>query len=99
MQESRSNCQNSRLYRKEGVTEQSQQAHDGEDRLPDKLHVRRPGVVDLEAGGQRALGEGVRVVAEEGVVVAQQGVVDGAVGVGEQQVLVLVDHLLKKNSQ
>lgn len=51
-------------------------------------------VVDLEAGGERALAEGVGVVAEEGVVVAQQGVVDGAVGVRQQQVLVLLDHLL-----
>lgn len=55
--------------------------------------MRRPGVVDLEAGGQCALGEGVSVVAEEGVVVAQQGVVDGAVGVCQQQILVLVYYL------
>lgn len=54
------------------------------------------GVVDLEACGQRALGEGVRVVAEEGVVVAEQGVVDGAVWVSQQQILVLVDYLLKR---
>jgi len=56
--------------------------------------VRRLGVVDLEAGRQRALGEGVRVVAEEGVVVAEQGVVDGAVWVSQEQILVLVYHLL-----
>lgn len=56
--------------------------------------MRRLSVVDLETGGQRPLGEGVRVVAEEGVVVAQQGVVDGAVGVSDQQVLMLVYHLL-----
>ena len=52
------------------------------------------GVVDLEAGGQGALGEGVRVVAEEGVVVAQQGVVDAAAGrSARDQGLVLSDHL------
>lgn len=59
----------------------------------------RLGVVDLEASGQRALGEGVWVVAEEGVVVAQQGVVDGAVGVCQQQILVLVYDLLKAAGQ
>lgn len=57
--------------------------------------MRRLGVVDLEASGQCALGELVRVEAEEGVVVAQQGVVDGAVRVCQQEVLVLLDHLLK----
>ena len=55
----------------------------------------RLGVVDLEAGGQGALGEGVRVVAEEGVVVAQQGVVDAPAGrPARHQVLVLSDHLV-----
>lgn len=58
--------------------------------------MRRLGVVDLEAGGQCALGELVRVEAEEGVVVAQQGVVDGAVRVCQQEVLVLLDHLLEE---
>ena len=53
----------------------------------------RLGVVDLEAGCQGALGEGVGVVAEEGIVVAQQGVVDGVVAVSQQQVLVLGDNL------
>ena len=55
----------------------------------------RLGVVDLEAGGQGALGEGVRVVAEEGVVVAQQGVVDAAAAGRPEghQGLVLSDHL------
>ena len=55
----------------------------------------RLGVVDLEAGGQGALGEGVRVVAEEGVVVAQQGVVDAAAAGHPEghQGLVLSDHL------
>lgn len=57
--------------------------------------MRRLGVVDLEASGKRALGEGVRVVAEEGVVVAEQGVVDGACWVRQQQVLVLVYNLLR----
>lgn len=39
--------------------------------------MRRVGVVDLEASGERALGEGVWVVAQEGVVIAQKRVVDG----------------------
>lgn len=43
--------------------------------------MRGLSVVNLEAGGQRALGERVWVVAEEGIVVAQQGVVDGVVWV------------------
>lgn len=55
--------------------------------------MRRLGVVDLEAGSQCALGEGVRVVAEEGIVIAEQGVVDGAVWVCQQQILVLVYYL------
>lgn len=63
------------------LTKQSQQAHGGEDRLPDKLHMRRLGVVDLETGGQGSLCEGKRVVTKEGIVVAKEGVVDGAVGV------------------
>lgn len=61
--------------------------------------MRRLGVVDLEAGGERALGEWMWVVAEEGVVVAQQGVVDGAVGVCQQQILVLVYYLLEGAGQ
>ena len=61
--------------------------------------MRRLGVVDLETGGQRALGEGVRVVAEEGIVVAQQGVVDGAVRVCQEQILVLAYYLLKRERQ
>lgn len=61
--------------------------------------MRRLGVVDLEASGQCALGELVRVEAEEGVVVAQQGVVDGAVRVCQQEVLVLLDHLLEEAGQ
>lgn len=61
--------------------------------------MRRLGVIDLEAGGQRALGEGVRVVAEEGIVVAEQGVVDGALRVGQQQILVLVYYLLEGAGQ
>lgn len=56
--------------------------------------MRGVGVVDLEASGQRALGEGVWVVTQEGVVVAQQGVVDG-VWVSQQQILVLLDHLTR----
>lgn len=54
----------------------------------------RLGVVNLEAGGQRALGEGVWVVAEEGIIIAQQCVVDGAVWVRQQEILVLVYYLL-----
>lgn len=73
------------------LTKQRQQAHDHQDRLPQQLDVGRPGVVDLEAGGQRALGEGVWVVAEEGIVVAQQGVVEDE----RHQVLVLIDHLVR----
>lgn len=61
--------------------------------------MRRLGVVDLEAGSQRALGEGVWVVAEEGVVIAEQGVVDGAVRVSQQQILVLVYYLLQRARQ
>lgn len=61
--------------------------------------MRRLSVVDLEAGGQCALGEGVWVVAEEGIVVAQQGVVDGAVWVCHQHILVLVYNLLKVDSR
>lgn len=55
--------------------------------------MRWLGVVDLEAGSQCALGEGVGVVAEEGIVIAEQGVVDGAVWVCQQQILVLVYYL------
>lgn len=80
------------------LTKQSQQAHGGEDRLPDKLHMRRLGVVDLETGGQGSLREGKGVVTKEGIVVAKEGVVDGIVGVSEQQVLVLVDHLVNIRS-
>lgn len=61
--------------------------------------MRWLGVVDLEAGSQRALGEGVWVVAEEGVVVAEQRVVDVAVWVGEQQILVLVYYLMERAGQ
>lgn len=82
----------------EELTEQSQQAHGGEDRLPDQLHMRRLGVVDLETGGQGSLCEGKGVVTKEGIVVAKEGVVDGAVGVSEQQVLVLLDHLVNIRS-
>lgn len=87
------------ILSKEKLTKQSQQAHDSEDGLPDQLDVRRLGVVDLEASGQRALGEGVGMVAEEGVVVAQQGVVDGVVWICQEQILVLVYHLLEGGGQ
>lgn len=60
--------------------------------------MRWVGVVDLEAGGQGALGELVWVVAEEGVVVAQQGVVDAVVGVRKQKLLMLVYHLLEEDT-
>lgn len=55
--------------------------------------MRPPRVVDLEARGERALGELVRVVAQEGVVVAQERIADGRAGVRQQQVLVLRDDL------
>lgn len=55
--------------------------------------MRRLRVVDLEASGQSALGEGVRMVAEEGVIVAQQGVVDACVC--RQHILMLADHLFR----
>lgn len=74
-------------------TQQRQQCHDGQDGLDQQLDVGWPGVVDLEAGGQGALAEGLRVVAEEAIVVAQQPVVHRAVGVSQQQVLMLLDHL------
>lgn len=57
--------------------------------------MRWVGIVDLEAGGQCALSERVRVVAEEGVVVAQQRVVDGAVWVCQQQILMLPYYLME----
>lgn len=56
--------------------------------------MRWLGVVDLEASGQRALGEGVWVVTQEGVVVAQKGVVDGVVWLSQKQILVLLYYLI-----
>lgn len=75
------------------LTQQGQQPHGREHRLAQQLHVWWARVVDLEACGERALGEGVRVVTQEGIVVAQQRVADGGAGVGHQQVLVLRDDL------
>lgn len=54
----------------------------------------RVGVVDLESGGEGALGKRVRVVTEESVVVAEQRVVDGTVAVSDEQVLMLRDDLM-----
>lgn len=61
--------------------------------------MRRVCIVDLEAGSQCALSEGVWVVAEEGIVVAQKGVVDGAVWVCQQQILVLAYYLMERKAQ
>lgn len=51
------------------------------------------GVVDLKAGGECALSELVRVVAQECVVIAQEGIVDGGVSLADDQVLMLGNHL------
>lgn len=55
--------------------------------------MRRVSVVDLESGGQGALGKLVRVITEESVVVAKQRVVECIVVVSDEQVLMLRDDL------
>lgn len=59
----------------------------------------RVSVVDLESGGQGALGKRVRVVTKESVVIAEQGVVDCVVvAVRDEQVLMLRDDLMAKTN-
>lgn len=60
--------------------------------------MRWLGVVDLETGCERALGEWVGVVTKEGVVIAQESVIDVVVRVGYEHVLMLTDHLRDKVS-
>ena len=75
------------------LTQQGHQPHDCEDWLSQELHMGWASIVDLEAGSKCALGERVRVVAQEGIVIAQEHVAHGGTAISKQQVLVLCNDL------
>jgi hypothetical protein len=86
-------CDSAHTEARSLLTQQGHEPHDCEYWLSQQLHVGWVSIVDLESSSKCALGERVRVVAQEGIVIAEEHIAHGGTAVGKQQVLVLCNDL------
>lgn len=86
-------CDSAHTKARSLLTQQGHEPHDCEYWLSQQLHMGWVSIVDLESSSKCALGERVRVVAQEGIVIAEEHIAHGGTAVGKQQVLVLCNDL------